>query len=271
MFHLDPLYTAVGWVLVHWHFALTALGLPYDSGVTWTLSIGLLVITVRLLLFRFFLGQLRHQRTMSALQPRLAAIRRKHGTDRTAPQREMLALQRAEGFNPVAGCLPTLLQIPIFLALVHLLRHVAGSVSRAASDPHNALYGLTSRQTLSAAHARLFGAPLAASLHDGTARIHVLLGTVTGTHVVVGLVVVISAAATYCTQRLIKSANPIPLEGTAATVQRVMRYAAPLSVLGSALFFPLGVLLYWCTSNLWTLGQQGYVERFHPHPAPQRP
>ena len=147
----------------------------------------------------------------------------------------------------------------MFLSLVHLLRHVANSVSRAPSDPHNALYGLTPRATLSAAHAKLFGAPLAASLRDGADHIHALLGTVSATHAAIGLVVLVSAAATYCTQRLIQSSNPVQPEGTvqpdgtAATVQRLMRYAAPLSVLGSALFFPIGVLLYWCTSNLWTL------------------
>ncbi|MGH8960023.1 MAG: membrane protein insertase YidC [Jatrophihabitantaceae bacterium] len=259
MFHLDPLYTAVAWVLVRWHQALTLLGLPFDSGITWTLSICLLVITVRLLLFRPFLAQVRHQRKLAALQPRMAAIRHEHGRDRAAVQRELVKLHQAEGVNPVAGCLPALLQIPVFLALVQVLRHVADSVSRAASDPRNALYGLTPHQTLSAAHARLFGAPLAASLHDGTARIHALLGTVTGTHIVIVLVVLVSAAATYCTQRVLQSAKPA--EGTAASVQRVMRYAAPLSVLGSALFFPLGVLLYWCTSNVWTLAQQWYVGR----------
>jgi YidC/Oxa1 family membrane protein insertase len=269
VFHLDPLYTAVAWVLVRWHQALTALGLPYDSGLTWTLSICLLVITIRLLLFRFFLSQVKYQRMMAALQPQIAAIRRKHGSDRAAVQRELVKLQQAEGFNPLAGCLPALLQIPVFLSLVHLLRHVANSVSRAASDPRSSLYGLTPRQTLSAAHARLFGAPLAASLPDGAGRIHALLGTVTGTHVVIAVLVLISAAATYCTQRLIQSASPDQPEGTAATVRRVMLYAAPLSVLGSALFFPIGVLLYWCTSNLWTLGQQCYVERFHPHVARQ--
>lgn len=257
MFRLDPLYTAVAWVLLRWHQALTALGLPYDSGITWTLSICLLVITVRMLLFPLFLSQLRYQRQLAALQPQLAAIRRRYGKDRAAVQREMVNLQRSEGFNPLAGCLPALLQLPVFLSLVQVLRHVANSVARVASDPHNALYGLTSRQTLSAAHAKLFGAPLAAALRDVGG--HALLGT----HVVIVVVVLVSAAATYCTQRLMQSSNPVQPEGTAATVQRLMRYAAPLSVLGSALFFPLGVLLYWCTSNLWTLGQQCYVERFH--------
>jgi YidC/Oxa1 family membrane protein insertase len=254
VFHLNPLYTAVAWVLLRWHQALTALGLPYDSGVTWTVAICLLVITVRLLLFRFFLSQVRYQRKMSALQPQLTAIRTKFRDDRAAQQRELVKLQQAEGFNPLSGCLPTLLQIPVFISLVQVLRHVANSVSRPVGDPRNSLYGFTPHQTLSAAHAHLFGAPLA----------------LTGANIVIVIVVLISATATYLTQRLIQSANPVPAEGTVATVQRLMRYAAPISVVGSALFFPLGVLLYWCTSNLWTLGQQAYVERFHPYPARQR-
>ena len=125
---LDFLYTGVSWVLLRWHDLFTFLGLSSGSGLNWSLSIIFLVITARLLLFRFFLKQVHYQRNMQEMQPRLQAIKEKYKNDRQAQQREMMRLQQEEGFNPLAGCLPMLLQIPIFISLFHVLRHLSNSV-----------------------------------------------------------------------------------------------------------------------------------------------
>jgi YidC/Oxa1 family membrane protein insertase len=198
-------------------------------------------------------------------------------------QREMMALQQQEGFNPLAGCLPMFLQIPIFIALYHVLRHLANSAAPLASStsqhlvtlcgshPKNhllTLYSFSKDETCSAATAKLFGAPLAASFHDGSTLIRALGGESPGTtRTIIVVLLFVSAAATLITQLLVKWNAPVQPEGTAATVQKVMLYLIPLGVLASGLLFnfPLGVLLYWFTSNLWTLGQQGYIIRFHPH------
>ena len=82
------------------------------------------------------------------------------------------------------------------------------------------------------------------------------------------IVVIISAAATFYTQRLVKAGNPTQPEGTAATVQKLMAVGIPISVVISGLFFPLGVLIYWLTSNAWTMGQQLYINKFYPHLPP---
>lgn len=259
---LDPLYTAVSWVLLQWHHALTIAGLAATGGLGWALSICLLVVTIRLLLLRPHLRQARNQRRLAGLQPELAALRRKHRDDPARLQREVTELQRAAGVNVLGGCLPLLAQIPVFVALVHVLRHLANSVTRSPADARNALYGFSPHQTLSAAHAKLFGAPLAATLRDGATQLHALAGTVTATHVVIVAVVLISAAAAFATQRLIRATSAPPPDGPTATVGRLMRYGAPLSVLGSAWFFPLGLILYWATSNVWTLGQQLYLARW---------
>ena len=130
---LDFLYTGVSWVLLRWHDLFTFLGLSSGSGLNWSLSIIFLVITARLLLFRFFLKQVHYQRNMQAMQPRLQAIKEKYKNDRQAQQREMMRLQQEEGFNPLAGCLPMLLQIPIFISLFHVLRHLSNS-ARSVSE-----------------------------------------------------------------------------------------------------------------------------------------
>src|SRR5215475_8537976 len=267
---LDFLYTAVSWVLLRWHQLFTAIGLNENSGLNWALSIVFLVITARLLMFRFFVKQVRYQRQMQKMQPKIQKLREQYKNDRQAMQREMMKLQQEEGFNPLSGCLPMLLQIPIFISLFHVLRHLANSANLTPPNPKLTLYTFTSDETLSAAHAKLFGAPLAASLRDGADKIAHLGGDLTSTRVVTIVLVLVSAAATFFTQILVRRGQATVPEGTAATVQKVMLYLIPISVLFSGLIFPLGVVLYWFTSNVWTLGQQAYINKFHPHVPPPR-
>lgn len=261
------LYTAVSWVLLQWHHLFSALGLGRSSGLNWALSIVFLVITARLLLVRLFIKQVHYQRHMMVMQPKIKALQEKHKGDRAELQRQMMKLQQEEGFNPLAGCLPMLLQIPVFLGLFHVLRHLSNSVDRPLSDPHMSLYSFTPTETKDAAKAVLFNSPLAASFHDSSDVIRRMGGNPGTTRWVILLLLVISAAATVGTQLLAKANQVTTPEGTAATIQRVMVVVIPLGVLASGLLFnfPLGVLLYWFTSNLWTLGQQAYIVRYHPH------
>lgn len=266
---LNFLYTAVSWVLLRWH-DLFSLFLDKDSGLNWALSIVFLVVTARILLFRVFLKQVHYQRHMQEMQPKIQALRKKYKDDKAEMQRQMMKLQQDQGFNPLSGCLPMFLQIPIFIGLYHVLRHLAAAASTTYQQHHPDrlhLYSFSSDETISAAKAKLFGAPLAARLTDSPSQIKDLLGgDVTVTRVVIVFLVVISAGATYMTQRLVRSGATTVPEGTAATVQKLMLYVIPVMTLGSGLFFPLGVLLYWFTSNTWTMGQQFYINKFHPHP-----
>jgi YidC/Oxa1 family membrane protein insertase len=261
----DFLYTAVSWVLLQWHHLFTLVGLDKDGGLNWSLSIVFLVITARLLLFRMFIKQVHYQRHMQEMQPKITALREKYKGDKAEMQRQMMKLQQEQGFNPLAGCLPMFLQIPVFIGLFHVLRHLANSVNRPLTDSHMTLYSFTPHETLSAAQAKLFSAPLAASLHDSSAKILLLGGDVTSTRVVTVILVIVSAAATLITQRMVISRATTVPTGTAATVQRLMVVFIPISVLFSGIIFPLGVLLYWFTSNVWTMVQQMYINKYHPH------
>jgi YidC/Oxa1 family membrane protein insertase len=262
---LDFLYTAVSWVLLRWYQLFTMLGMSKDSGLTWALSIIMLVVTARLVLFRFFVKQVHYQRRMQEMQPKIKKLQEKHKGDKATLQREMMAMQQAEGFNPISGCLPMFLQIPIFISLFHVLKHISNSVGLAPGSRGLTLYGFTEAQTTAAAHAKLFNAPLAASLRESSDKILQLGGHVTTTRVVSLVLVLISAAATYITQRAVMKNQTTPPEGQAAMIQRLMQIGIPISVIFSGFIFPLGVLLYWFTSNLWTMGQQFYIFRFHPH------
>jgi YidC/Oxa1 family membrane protein insertase len=283
LFHLDFLYVAVSWVLLRWH-QFFSLFLNKDSGLTWSLSIVMLVVTARLLLFRMFIKQVHFQRRMQEMAPRFNEIKKKYKDDKQAQQRATMELQREEGFNPLAGCLPMFLQIPVFLGLYHVLRHLSNSVNAANAYGDNGyqnvsspgflrqltMYSFSQAETASAAKAKLFGAPLAASFRDNAAQISKLGGELWNTRWVILPLLLISAFATFATQLLSRRAQTVAPTGTSATLQKLFLWVFPLGVLASGLIFnfPLGVLLYWFTSNSWTLAQQAYIIRFHPLTTP---
>jgi YidC/Oxa1 family membrane protein insertase len=260
--------------MLRWHDLFHAIGV--GSNWAWVLSVVFLVITARLALFRLFIKQVHYTRNMQKMQPKIQKLRDKYKNDRAELNRQMMKLQQEEGFNPLSGCLPMFLQIPVFLGLYHVLRHLSNVNTTCQrwfnhqpipkSDHLLSLDTFSKADTCDASRAQMFKAPLAASFHDSTAKIHELLGDPTSTRWVLLVLLVVSSAATLATQLLVRAnATTVP-EGTAATVQRLMMWVIPLGVLASGLLFnfPLGVLLYWFTSNLWTLAQQAYIIRYHP-------
>ena len=271
---LNFLYVAVSWIMLRWHDLFHWMGV--GANWSWVLSIVFLVITARLALFRLFIKQVHYTRNMQKMQPKIQKLREKYKNDRAELNRQMMKLQQDEGFNPLSGCLPMFLQIPVFLGLYHVLRHLsnvntvcqryAQHLPIPKSDHLLTLYTFTKSETCDASGSKMFSAPLAASFHDSNSKIHELLGDPTSTRIVLVVLLIVSAAATLATQLLVRAnATTVP-EGTAATIQRLMMWVIPLGVLASGLLFnfPLGVLLYWFTSNLWTLAQQAYIIRYHP-------
>ena len=260
---LNFLYIAVSWVLLRWHQAFAAIGLNPDAGLTWALSILMLVVTVRILLFRFFIKQVHSQRKMQQMQPKIQALREKYKNDRQTLSQEMMKLQREEGFNPLGGCLPILMQAPVFLALFHVLRLIGTDKAHALYDE----YHWTVAEAHSAGNATLFGAPIATSFRDTNNLVaHIPGASLVATHVVTFTLIVLMCSATFITQRQIMKTSGQVLEGQQAMIQRLMLYGMPISLFFSGFLFPLGVLLYWFTNNLWTMGQQFYILHRHPHP-----
>jgi YidC/Oxa1 family membrane protein insertase len=260
--------------MLRWHDLFHAIGV--GTNWAWVLAVVFLVITARLALFRLFIKQVHYTRNMQKMQPKIQKLREKYKNDRAELNRQMMKLQQEEGFNPLSGCLPMFLQIPVFLGLYHVLRHLSNvntvcqrfgkGLPTPKSDHLLTLYTFSKSETCDASRAKMFSAPLAASFHDSSSLITHLGGDPTSTRWVLIVLLLISSAATLATQLLVRAnATTVP-EGTAATVQRLMMWVIPLGVLASGLLFnfPLGVLLYWFTSNTWTLAQQGYIIRYHP-------
>lgn len=257
---LDWLYTAISWVMARWHDVLSTF-LDPAGGLTWALSIALLVVTVRLLLFPLFVKQVKSQRAMQELQPEIAKLRKQYGSDRQGMSQAIMNLQKERGVNPLAGCLPILPQIPIFISLFHVLRRLAPGA--------DGLYSWSDELTDQAARADLFGAPISSSFNMDGAKEEAILalsGVTYGSIRTVALILIpLMCLTTFFTQKQIMKRSG-PVEGQAATVQKLLLYGMPLSLFVTGFFFPIGVLIYWVVNNAWTFGQQFFILRKMPPP-----
>ena len=247
---LNPLYNLVSGVIVLIHKALSPI-FGKDSGVTWALSIMGLVVLIRIILIPLFVKQIKSQRALTALQPQMKAIQAKYKDDRQKQSEEMMKLYKEHKTNPLASCFPILAQAPIFFSLFTVLNGIAKDV------PHGYLKG---EYLVSAAQAKFFGASISETFlgsSDTTVKI-----------VTVALIIVMSAT-TFTTQRqlMVKgmpkmdSSNNMMLQQ-----QKIMLYLFPLIFAISGVNFPVGVLIYWSTTNFWTWGQQFYVIKRNPTP-----
>jgi len=257
---LDWLYTAIAWVMKTWH-SLFSNVLDPASGLSWALAIVFLVVTIRVLLFRLFVKQVKSQRAMQEIQPEIQKLRKQYGSDKQGFSTAMMALQKERGVNPLAGCLPLLPQIPVFISLFHVLRRIAPG--------KDGLYSWDDKLTDQAAKADLFGAPISSSFNMQEPKASQILGlegvTTTSIRIVCFALILIMCCTTFFTQKQIQKRSG-PVEGQAAMVQKLLLYGMPLSLFVSGFFFPVGVLLYWFTNNLWTLGQQFYILKKLPPP-----
>lgn len=269
---LYPIMVVVAWIMYAFHKALEFLGLDPAGGAAWGLSIVGLVIVMRIILIPLFFRQIKAQRGLQLVQPEMQKIQKKYKgkTDpasREAMSRETMELYRKHGTNPFASCLPILAQSPIFFALFRVLNSLpqiaAGTYGRDAVGP------LTAEVAGQAEQATIFGAPLsgtfmqAANFGDGSQAMHIRIVTV--------ILIVAMSATTFTTQRQLTMKNmpPAALEGPMAQQQKMLMYVFPLIFAFSGVNFPIGVLIYWTTTNLWTMGQQFYTIRRLPAPGSQ--
>ena len=261
------IYTALSAVLLFWHAAWQKIfGTGQLLGTTWSwiLAVVFLVITIRIALFPVFVKQIKSQRAMQVLQPRVKALQEKHKGDRETMQKELMELYRTEKANPLMGCLPMFVQIPVFFGLFHVLRHLQPG----QPDTQKTLYGWTVGQFDSASRARLFGAPISAGFKSSAAQLSELGASVTNVKIVAAILVLVMMATTYLTSRQMILKTGWAEDPQQKMIQRLMLYGVPASLLISGFLypFPLGVSLYWVTTNLFSLGQQQWVLRKYPPP-----
>jgi YidC/Oxa1 family membrane protein insertase len=243
----------VSWVLVAFHDLLAPF-LGSDSGVTWVLSIVGLVLVIRVLLIPLFVKQIRSMRNMQLIQPQVKEIQKKYAGDRERQSQELMKLYRETKTNPLSSCFPILAQAPIFFALFQVLNGIGRD--RAVGVMTDALVD-------SARAAEFLGVPLHATFIRAG---ELLPGTpTTRTYIVTVLLIILMSASTFITQKQMIAKNTAP-DNPIVQQQKILLYVFPLIFAISGVNFPIGVLLYWLTTNIWSMGQQFWVIRNSPAP-----
>ncbi|RKW70348.1 membrane protein insertase YidC [Galactobacter caseinivorans] len=262
---LTPFRWVMSWLLMIFHEGFTFLGLDADSGWTWTLAIILVTVGVRAALIPIFARQIRAQRAMQALQPELRKLQAKYkGKKDQVSQQAMLAEQRAlfkkHNTGMFSSCLPLLIQMPFFFSLYTVL----SSTSKAKGE-NVGIAALTPDHVRSFDDSSIFGARLSDTflntLNSG--------GPTNMSVIVVALVmIVLMVASQFYTQRQLMTKNMTQeaLEGPFMRQQKMMMYILPLVFGVGGINFPIGLLIYWTASNIWTLGQQMWVIKYNPTP-----
>jgi YidC/Oxa1 family membrane protein insertase len=253
---LNPLYDAVAWVVSRIYGVLSPV-FGASSGWTWALTIVILVVLMRLIMVPLFIKQMHTTRRMTALAPQMSALRKKYKNDKQTLNSETMKLYQEAGVNPLMGCLPVVAQLPMFFALFSVLKAIAewqpGQIPK---------YHLTTKMVDSAKTAHILGVTIADKFLSSGTPLHIRL--------VIVLAVLVSMGTTYLTIRQSMKRGMMPAatpDNPMGQSQKYMAYVMPFFAL-SGLYWPFGLVLYWVTTNVWTLGQQYLLFMRYPQPLP---
>jgi len=257
---LAPIEWVVAWIIVGAHRFFTMIGFGDGPGIAWILAIVLLTIVVRAAMIPLFVKQIRAQRGMQMIQPELQAIQAKYKdkkdpASREAMSRETMAMYKEHGTNPFSSCMPLLLQSPIFFALFRVLNAI-GPIAR---GERAGIGPITQSIATDMQGSNFFGAHLS-DVFTSTES--------TAARIVVITLIALMTISTFFTQRQLTMKNmpSAAMQGPAANTQKMMLYTMPLIFAISGVNFPVGVLIYWTVTNLWSMGQQYYTIKRMPTP-----
>ena len=253
---LNFIYYPVSWIMWLWHEVFSFV-FGDTSGVAWALSVVFLVFTLRAILYKPFVGQVRSMRKMQEMAPEMKALRKKYANDKQKLATEMQKLQSANGANPLGGCLPVLVQVPVFIGLFHVLREFK------PGKTENYYFGAD--EVRSFVDSNLLGAKLGGAIFpvQNVPSVESLGGSLVNQWIVMIPLMIAAGIFTHITARhsvARQQAQQTGMDnGQAAIMQKLMLYVFPVGVVVGAPFLPLAVLFYWVSNNLWTLGQQYIV------------
>lgn len=251
---LAPFQHALAAVLAAAHDGLTALGADPAAGATWLLCVAAVVVTLRLALLPIVVHGVRQAHAGARARPHLQELSSRLGSapDRDSLREHLEERRRVSAEHGVSrlGCLPVLLQLPVWLALYHLISDVSSGTAVGAMGP-----GLVS----SLGAASVLGVTLAGSGYLGGGPAHLA--------VVAGLAVT-AAALSYVTQRYVLASNTLTdgMPEAMVTAQRVMPALSAVGMVVAGGVVPVALLAYWVCNSTWTLGQSAVIARWFPTP-----
>lgn len=256
---LNFIYYPISFIMWLWHEVFSFV-FGDTSGFAWALSVVFLVVTLRALLYKPFVGQVRSMRKMQQMAPEMQKLRKKYANDRQKLATEMQKLQSENGANPLGGCLPVLVQVPVFIGLFHVLREFK------PGKTENYFFGAD--EVRSFVDSNLLGSKLGAAIFplggfggQGVPSVEMLGGNLVYQWLVMIPLMIAAGIFTHITARhsVARQAEAQAGNPQAAIMNKLMLYVFPIGVVVGAPFLPLAVLFYWVTNNLWTLGQQYVV------------
>jgi YidC/Oxa1 family membrane protein insertase len=206
-----------------------------NVGLSWGMSIIALTVVTRMVLIPLTYKQLKGMRALQALQPQIKELQEKYKNDKQRMQQEMMRFYKENKVNPFASCIPLLAQLPVFFTLFQVLRHeLPEDIGCKAGH-------------CGAEASFLFINDLTAKATGG--ELITLLILYIGTQLISGMVMSLSADKS----------------------QRTMMFLLPLFFVPFILNFPAGLILYWITTNIWTIGQQFVIQKVVPVPVAATP
>ncbi|RII06944.1 Membrane protein insertase YidC [Streptomyces sp. YIM 130001] len=249
--------TPVSWIIVQFHKLYGSI-FGDDTGWAWGLSIVSLVILIRICLIPLFVKQIKATRGMQTLQPEMKKIQERYKNDKQRQSEEMMKLYKETGTNPLSSCLPILAQSPFFFALYHVLNGIATGKEIGSID---------GPLLESARQAHIFGAPLASKFMDSPEKVEALNASLTDVRIVTAIMIVMMSFSQFYTQRQLMTKNvDMTVKTPFMQQQKMLMYVFPVMFAVFGINFPVGVLVYWLTTNVWTMGQQMFVIRQNPTP-----
>jgi len=241
---LQPLIDVLEQVLLFFHDSI---------GVGWGLAIILLTVTVRLVLLPLTLKQVTSMQRLQVLAPEMRAIQAKYRDDKQRQQQEMMKFYRENRVNPLASCLPLLFQLPFFIALYYMLREDL----KVDMCPGVEQYAESVRQSLGNVTCTQFGDSAYAAAHNITVSdpsflfIPDLTAKATGGVLVILIVLYVAS----------QLASGLLSSSSMDRNQRMIMLGLPIVFVAFIINFPAGLLVYWITTNVWTIVQQLIVRK----------
>lgn len=278
-------YYPISIILWFWHKAFVFIGelIPgvdslESNGLVWVLSVVFLVCTLRGLLYAPMARQIRFGRKMQELQPKMKAIQARYKHDRVRLAEEQRKLQKEESFNPLLGCLPMLVQIPVFIGLFHVLRsfnrmgNQFGQLDMTAEETRAyGNYFFSAEEVRSFLDARIFGAPLSSFVTQPVEQFAAFLPDVSAVvdfsreniaFIAIPLMIISAVTTHFNAKATISRQSPEAASTQQAQIMNWMTlWAFPVGILATGVFWPIAILVYMVANNLWTYGQTNLVYR----------
>ena len=250
---MTPLYYVVSACLLAWR-EIWESPIPDDAGWQWALAIVGMTVTIRVLMVPLYVRQVGVRREMRQLEPRFRDLLVEYGHDRARLMQEQRKLWKATGANPLLSSLPLVL---LGLVLFALFRIVDAAASYTPSDGAFERGLITESQAQSLAGADVLGAKIADTVLDGSSSESTVVGLA---------LIVVMCVTQVIAQRQQRAELPPALSEQVANQQRFFVFALPALLAAIGLVLPLGVLIFWTTSKVWTVGQNRLL-RDDPGPA----